>query len=128
MGDTYSSPAEQTLTVDAVLPDGQTVSAEVNLTAGGCYFMRTGRCSLEIVSDFSLPVVSRLTECDLLFCPRLYRMMRQEKTGRAVTVTVDDTGRARVTAGLQRACIAFKKEMPLNGRIGTPTAVKRRKK
>lgn len=87
------------------------VSATVSLSAATCYRELTGRCSLDVIAAFSVSPNSVLAENDILFCPRLLKQWDADAT--PLTVTPCDCGDVQVVSGLQRACIAAKKQLPL---------------
>ena len=88
------------------------VELTISLNKSTCYFMRTGKCSLNLISHLSAPS-ARPTPKDLLYCPKLYRAMLDEDKGKPVTVALCACGHAQVITGHQRACIAGQKGIPV---------------
>lgn len=82
------------------------------LTPDTCYQKRTGRCSLELVQQFSLRPESTLCENELLFCPRLRElMMAQSLTPLAAKPC--RCGHVLLEKGAQCACIAEREQATL---------------
>lgn len=88
------------------------VEACVSLNKSNCYFMRTGRCSLNLVGDFYLSPGTRIARNDLLYCPHMYRTI-QKKKARAITVVPCRCGHAEVVSGAALTCIASRTKKPL---------------
>ncbi|HJD24455.1 MAG TPA: hypothetical protein H9694_10000 [Firmicutes bacterium] len=89
------------------------IEASITLSRSTCYFMRTGKCSLNIVTDYYVATSTRTAASDLLYCPRLYRAMRNRERMKPITVTPCECGHAEVVSGHQRACIASQKNLEL---------------
>ena len=85
----------------------------INLSKTGCYFMQTGRCSLDVVSDFYISSPLHMAPGDLLYCPRLYSAMKNNERMKPLAVIPCECGHAEVVSGQQRACIASKKMMEI---------------
>ena len=83
-----------------------TLEATVLLKKTTCYYMKTGRCSLDLVGDLSMAPSVKSAPDDLLFCPRIYQSLKARGRDRAVKVVSCRCGHAAVTAGHQRACVA----------------------
>lgn len=89
------------------------VQAAITLSSSTCYYMLTGQCSLDIVTDYYLSPSVRTSANELLYCPRLYRAMCSRERMKPITVTPCDCGHAEVISGHQRACIASQKNLEL---------------
>lgn len=91
-----------------------TIDVTINLNKNTCYFLRTGKCSLNVVDDFSVSASTKVATNDLLYCPKLYKTMRAKKEQmRPITVALCECGHGEVVSGHQRACIASQRDMPL---------------
>ena len=82
------------------------IRAVINLSPSTCHFMRTGKCSLKVVSDYFTSTSTRTSAADLLYCPKLYRLMRGRDNRKPVVITPCECGHAEVISGHQRVCIA----------------------
>lgn len=85
------------------------IDASITLSASTCYCMKTGKCSLRVVTDYALSPSLKIPANDLLYCPRLLRAMRirsGRSKVRAVTAAPCECGHAELISGHQRACIA----------------------
>ncbi|MDD4414335.1 MAG: hypothetical protein PHR14_07290 [Oscillospiraceae bacterium] len=89
------------------------IESVITLSPSTCYYMRTGQCSLDVVTDYFIPTSSRTGAGELLFCPRLYRAMCNRERMKPITVTPCECGHAEVVSGHQRACIASRKGIEL---------------
>lgn len=89
-----------------------TVDVTLNLSKSTCYFLRTGRCSLSVIRDFSMSAPGKIPQNDLLYCPRLYQTMKNRK-GKPVVIVPCQCGHGQVVSGQQRACIASQKRLEL---------------
>ena len=91
-----------------------TFEVTLNLNKSTCYFLRTGRCSLSIVRDFSISSSSscKIMQNDLLYCPRLYQLMKSHKS-KPIVIIPCQCGHGQVVSGQQRACIAGQKRLEL---------------
>ena len=87
------------------------LEATILLNKNTCYFMRTGRCSLNLVDDVSMMPAVKSGPAELLYCPRLYQIMRDKRRSRSVKVIPCECGHAEIVAGAQRACIASQKRL-----------------
>lgn len=85
----------------------------IRLSKSTCYFMKTGKCSLNLVDDYYVATSTRTAAGDLLYCPRLYRAMCNRERGKAIAIIPCECGHAEVVSGHQRACIASQKRLPL---------------
>ena len=85
----------------------------ISLSKATCYFLKTGRCSLNVVTDYYITPALPALPGDLLYCPRLYRAMQNREKLKPVTVVPCKCGHVQVTAGQQRACIAARKGLEL---------------
>ena len=83
-----------------------TLEATVLLKKSACYYMKTGRCSLDIVSDLSMAPSIKSAPDDLLYCPRILHALKTRGRDRTVKVVSCRCGHAEVVAGHQRACVA----------------------
>ena len=83
-----------------------TLEANISLSKSTCYFMKTGRCSLSIVTDYFLSAGTKTAVNDLLYCPRLLRAMRNKERMKPVIIVPCECGHAEVISGHQRVCIA----------------------
>ena len=52
-----------------------TIEANITLSKSTCYYMKTGKCSLNLVSDYYISAQTKTAANDLLYCPRLFRAM-----------------------------------------------------
>jgi hypothetical protein len=92
-----------------------TVDLTIRLNKNTCYFLRTGKCSLNVVDDFSLSGTAKLATNDLLYCPKLYKTMRTKKEQmRPVSIALCECGHGEVLSGHQRACIASQRMIPVS--------------
>lgn len=89
------------------------IEASITLSRSTCYFMRTGKCSLDIVTDYYIATSTRTAANDLLYCPRLYRAMCNRERMKPIAITPCECGHAEVISGHQRACIASRKNLEL---------------
>ena len=89
------------------------IEAVVTLSPSTCYYMQTGKCSLNVVTDYYISTSTRCAANDLLYCPRLLRAMRNRERLKPITVTPCECGHAEVVSGHQRACIASQKALEL---------------
>ena len=90
-----------------------TIEANITLSKSTCYYMNTGRCSLQIVSDFSVSPQCKTAANELLYCPRMYRAMLNRERMKPILITPCECGHAEVVSGHQRACIASRKGLSL---------------
>jgi hypothetical protein len=93
------------------------IDAVITLSPSTCYYMRTGKCSLNIVTDYFVSKTSKTAANDLLFCPRLYRAMCNRERLKPISITPCECGHVEVITGHQRACIASQKRMELAVRL-----------
>ena len=89
------------------------LEATVLLNQNTCYFMRTGRCSLDLVDDLSMMPAVKSAPSELLYCPRLYQVMRDKRRNRSLKVIPCECGHAEIVSGAQRACIASQKRLQM---------------
>ncbi len=90
-----------------------TVDVTINLNKNTCYFLKTGKCSLNVVDDFTCSS-GKIATNDLLYCPKLYKAMKSKKDQmRPVSVALCECGHGEVLSGHQRACIASQRGIPL---------------
>ena len=82
------------------------LEATVLLQKSTCYYMKTGRCSLDIVCDLSMAPSIKSAPDDLLYCPRILHALKTKGRDRTVKVVSCRCGHAEVVAGHQRACVA----------------------
>ena len=85
----------------------------IALNRSTCYFLRTGQCSLNVVSDYYVAPETRTAPSDLLYCPRLYRAMCNRERMKPISVLPCACGHTQVVSGHQRACIAAQKGLEL---------------
>ena len=90
------------------------IEAVITLSPSTCYFMRTGKCSLNMVSGYYISHSTRVAANDLLYCPRLYKAMGNHERLKPIALTPCQCGHAEVVSGHQRACIASQKGMRLS--------------
>ena len=90
-----------------------TLEATISLSKSTCYFMNTGKCSLNIITDYYVASTTKNTSHDLLYCPRLYRAMLNRERMKPIMITPCECGHAEVVSGHQRACIASMKNLEL---------------
>lgn len=88
------------------------MEATITLSKATCYFMKTGKCSLNIIDDHYLPA-GKVAANDLMYCPRLYRAMQSKEQNKPITILPCSCGHAEVVSGHQRACIAARTGLPL---------------
>ncbi len=89
------------------------LEAAFTLNKNTCYFMRTGKCSLNLVDNYYVSSNVKTAPGDLLYCPRLYRAMCQREKNRAILINPCECGHVEVLSGAQRACIASQKRLLL---------------
>ena len=89
------------------------VEAIISLSKSTCYFLKTGKCSLNVVKDFYLSFPEQVNAEDLLYCPRLYYAMCRQDKYKSAIVKPCECGHAEVVSGHQRVCIASQKNLPL---------------
>ena len=92
------------------------IEATILLNKDTCYFMKSGRCSLDMVDGFSMIAAVKSNPSDLLYCPRLYKAMQSARKGkkeRTVKCTACECGHAEITSGAQKACIASQKNLTI---------------
>ncbi len=90
-----------------------TVEVTINLNKNTCYFLKTGKCSLNVVEDFACSS-GKIGTSDLLYCPKLYKTMRTKKEQRRpVSAALCEGGHGEVISGHQRAGIASQRGLPL---------------
>jgi hypothetical protein len=93
------------------------IDVTIKLNKNNCYFLRTGKCSLNVVDDFSMAGSLKIPTNDLLYCPKLYKTMCTKKEQmRPITVALCECEHGEVLSGHQRACIASQRNMPLQVR------------
>lgn len=84
------------------------------LNKNTCYYMKNGRCSLDLIDNFALLPAVKSAPSDVLYCPRLYRAMKSRKKDvRTIKVIPCECGHAEVVSGQQKACIASQKGFQL---------------
>lgn len=107
------------------------LNATLSLTKSSCYYLRTGRCSLHMVSGFFTAANPKAGPAELLYCPRLYASMRGQQQAKAgekqsrrqfISVVPHACGHLEVSAGFQRACIAAQKQLPVSIRLAQSPA------
>ena len=89
------------------------IDVTIKLNKNTCYFLRTGKCSLNVVDDFSISGTMKIPTNDLMYCPKLYKTMCTKKDMRPITVALCECEHGEVVAGHQRACIASQRNMPV---------------
>ncbi len=89
------------------------VETIISLNKSTCYFMKTGKCSLNVVKDFSASDAITAAPDELLYCPRLLQHMQNSEKPAEVSVIPCDCGHAEVVSGHQRACIAEQRGLEL---------------
>lgn len=87
---------------------------EVTITLGKntCYFLKTGKCSLNVLTDVGVSA-AKPAPGDLLYCPRLLQAMLTKEKKKAVPVVPCACGHGQVVSGHQRVCIASQKGLPV---------------
>lgn len=90
-----------------------TIEANISLSKATCYCMKTGKCSLHIVTDYYISTNTKTAANDLLYCPRLYRAMLNKERMKPIAITPCECGHAEVVSGHQRACIAHQMGLTL---------------
>ena len=91
-----------------------TIEATIRLTKANCYYMTHGVCSLSLIEDHFISSADRLTQSDLLYCPKLYKLMCGKDKDKAVPATPCDCGHVEILTQPQRACIAERKGLVLS--------------
>ncbi len=86
----------------------------LSLSRSSCYFLKTGKCSLNVVTDYYVSPDVKTAPSDLLYCPRLYRAMCHKEKDRPLAIIPCSCGHAEVASGAQRACIAAQKGLTLS--------------
>ncbi len=90
------------------------IDLTIKLNKNTCYFMKTGKCSLNVVDSFSISSSVKVATNDLLYCPKLYKAMCTKKEQmRPITVALCECDHGEVLSGHQRACIASQRSLPL---------------
>ncbi len=89
------------------------VETIISLNKSTCYFMKTGKCSLNVVKNFAASDTTPNAANDLLYCPRLLQTMLESDKPLPVSVIPCDCGHAEVVSGHQRACIADQRQLEL---------------
>ena len=93
------------------------IDVTIKLNKNTCYFLRTGKCSLNVVEDFSTSGSLKIPTNDLLYCPKLYKTMCAKKEQmRPITVALCECDHGEVLSGHQRACIASQRNLPIQVR------------
>lgn len=92
------------------------IDVTIKLNKNTCYFLRTGKCSLNVVDDFSMSGSTKIPTNDLLYCPKLYKTMCAKKEMRPITVALCECEHGEVLSGHQRACIASQRNLPIQVR------------
>lgn len=92
------------------------IDVTIKLSKNTCYFLRTGKCSLNVVEDFSMSSPQKIPTNDLLYCPKLYKTMCTKKDMRPITVALCECEHGEVLSGHQRACIASQRNLPIQVR------------
>ncbi len=90
-----------------------TIEANITLSKSTCYYMKTGKCSLNLVSDYYISAQTKTAANDLLYCPRLFRAMSNRERMKPILITPCECGHAEVVSAHQRACIASRKGLSL---------------
>lgn len=88
------------------------IEATVLLTKNTCYFMKTGKCSLGLISDFEFSG-GKIAQNDLMYCPKLLRAMRSKEKLKPITLTPCRCGHGQIVSGQQQACIASQCGFPV---------------
>ena len=68
----------------------------LSLNKSTCYFMKTGKCSLNVVADYAVSGFTKTAPNDLLYCPRLYRAMRSGERMKPILIIPCECGHAVV--------------------------------
>lgn len=85
------------------------VDATVIFDKDTCFFMKNGRCSLDIVEDLSLSSAVKIAPNNVLYCPRLLKSLRTQKQAKTVKIVPCRCGHVEVVSSQQLACIASHK-------------------
>ena len=88
------------------------IESTISLDKSSCYFMKSGKCSLSIIGDFSFSR-TRLDPSDVLYCPHLFQQMTGKDKLKPINIIPCECGHAEVVTGQQRACIASQKRLRL---------------
>lgn len=93
------------------------IDLTIKLNKNTCYFLKTGKCSLNVVDAFAISGSVKVPTNDLLYCPKLYKTMCTKKEQmRPITVALCECNHGEVLSGHQRACIASQRNIPLQVR------------
>lgn len=93
------------------------IDLTIKLNKNTCYFLKTGKCSLNVVDAFAVSGSVKVPTNDLLYCPKLYKTMCTKKEQmRPITVALCECNHGEVLSGHQRACIASQRSLPLQVR------------
>lgn len=82
------------------------VEATVLFDKDTCFFMRNGRCSLDLVDDVSISSAVKIAPNEALYCPRLLKSLRTQKRAKTVKIVPCRCGHVEVVSSQQLACIA----------------------
>lgn len=94
-----------------------TIEATIQLTKANCYYMNHGVCSLSLIDDLYISNTERLAQNDLMYCPRLYKMMLTKEKDKAIPAVPCNCGHVQILSGHQRACIAERKDLLLSLKV-----------
>lgn len=94
-----------------------TLEATIQLTKANCYYMNHGVCSLSLIDDLFISNTERLAQNDLMYCPRLYKLMLTKEKDKAIPAIPCNCGHVQILSGHQRACIAERKNLLLSLKI-----------
>ncbi len=94
-----------------------TLEATIQLTKANCYYMNHGVCSLSLIDDLFISNTERLAQNDLMYCPRLYKLMLTKEKDKAIPAIPCNCGHVQILSGHQRACIAERKDLLLSLKI-----------
>ena len=93
------------------------IDLTIKLNKNTCYFLKTGKCSLNVIEDFTVSGNLKINTNDLLYCPKMYKAMCNKKDQmRPITVALCECDHGEVLSGHQRACIASQRNLPLQVR------------
>lgn len=94
-----------------------TVEATIQLTKANCYYMNHGVCSLSLIDDLYISHTDKLAQNDLMYCPRLYKLMQTKEKDKAVSATPCNCGHVQILSQHQRACIAERRGLVLSLKV-----------
>lgn len=94
-----------------------TIEATIQLTKANCYYMNHGVCSLSLIDDLFISNTEKLAQNDLMYCPRLYKLMCGKEKDKAIPALPCNCGHVQILSGHQRACIAERRDLVLSLKV-----------